>query len=86
MPKKRQQILQIGDPVLRKRATEVKPHLIHSVRIQAFISKMLSTLHANEGVGLAAPQIGKSLRIIVIDNSEEKSRRKKIPSTLRSKF
>ncbi len=77
MPKKQQHILQIGDPVLREKAVDVKPHLIQSARIQAFIAKMINTLHANEGVGLAAPQIGKLLRIIIVDNSGGKSRRKK---------
>lgn len=77
MPKKQQHILQIGDPILRKKAVAVKPHLIKSARIQAFIAKMINTLHRNDGIGLAAPQIGKSVRIIIIDNSEGKSRRKK---------
>ena len=53
-----------GDPVLRKKAraiAEVTPEL-HRVAEQ-----MIETMYASRGVGLAAPQIGKSIRLIVLD-------------------
>ncbi len=55
-----------GSPVLRKVAAEVPedyPDLDH------LIDSMFETMYHSEGIGLAAPQIGKSLRIFVIDAS-----------------
>ncbi|MBQ7020893.1 MAG: peptide deformylase, partial [Phascolarctobacterium sp.] len=60
-------ILTAGDPVLRKTAEEVK-------RIDKKLTKLLKdmaeTMYAADGVGLAAPQIGVSKRIVVIDVGE----------------
>jgi len=53
-----------GHPVLRKKAIEVSaddPHL------QELIDEMFETMYHAEGVGLAAPQIGKSLQLFVLD-------------------
>ncbi|MCL2289499.1 MAG: peptide deformylase [Bacteroidetes bacterium] len=53
-----------GHPVLRKKANEVsteEPHL------QELIDEMFETMYNAEGVGLAAPQIGQSLQLFVID-------------------
>jgi len=54
-----------GHPILRKKANEVtadEPHL------QALIDEMFETMYNAEGVGLAAPQVGRSLRLFVIDS------------------
>lgn len=56
-------IIQEGDPVLRKRAEEVKD--LKSPEIQQLILDMVATMKAAGGVGLAAPQVSKSLRIFV---------------------
>ncbi len=61
-------IVQYGDEVLRKKAKEV--HKV-SKKIQNLIDDLLDTMYAKNGVGLAAPQIGESLRIFVIDTSTE---------------
>ena len=37
--------------------------------LDQFIEDLFETMHASDGVGLAAPQVGKSLRIFVIDTS-----------------
>ena len=59
----------LPDPVLRQKAKRVRT--IDS-SIQKLISDMLETMHADNGrVGLAAPQIGVSLRVIVIGIPEE---------------
>lgn len=53
-----------GHPVLRKIAKEVeKDH----PGLDTFIADMFETMYKSDGLGLAAPQIGKSWRIFVID-------------------
>ncbi len=60
-------ILRYGDPVLREKSKEVSKI---SKKIRTLIENMLDTMYANNGVGLAAPQVGVGLRIFVIDVSE----------------
>ncbi len=55
-----------GDEVLRKKAKEVSKI---SKKIHSLVENMVATLYAYNGVGLAAPQVGESLRIFVIDVS-----------------
>ncbi len=57
-------IILYGSPVLRKVAKEVDKD---NPELKNLISDMFETMYVSDGVGLAAPQIGKSLRIIVID-------------------
>jgi peptide deformylase len=59
-------ILRLGDSVLTTPARPVEAITPH---IQALIDDMIETMYAAPGVGLAAPQIGQSLRIFVIDLS-----------------
>ena len=59
-------IREMGDEVLTKRCkevTEVTP------RIRELIEDMLETMYEANGVGLAAPQIGKDIRLFVVDAS-----------------
>ncbi len=58
------QILQIGEPILRKIAEEVKE--IKSPEIQNLIDELLDLTIQSHGVGIAAPQIGVSKRVIVV--------------------
>lgn len=53
-----------GDPVLEKKCKEVKEI---TPRIQELIDDMLETMYEENGVGLAAPQVGVLKRIVVID-------------------
>ncbi len=58
----------MGDPVLTKRCkevTEITP------RLQELIDDMFETLYEENGVGLAAPQVGILKRIVVIDTTGE---------------
>ncbi len=59
-------ILQYGDPILREKCKQID--LIDN-RIRALSYDMLDTMKAANGVGLAAPQVGEALRIIVVDTS-----------------
>jgi peptide deformylase len=57
-----------GDPVLRQKAKKV-PRIDAS--IQKLIDDMIDTMHAAPGVGLAAPQVGVSLRVVVIETPDD---------------
>lgn len=59
-----------GDPVLREKSEEVKNF---DEELANLIDDMKATMYKAEGVGLAAPQVGISKRIVVIDVSEDKS-------------
>lgn len=54
-----------GDPVLRTRAKEIEP----GTDLKQLIDDMFETLTAANGIGLAAPQIGKSIRLFVVDGT-----------------
>jgi peptide deformylase len=54
----------LGDPVLR---TKADPVAAVTDELRALIDDMFETMYAEDGVGLAAPQVGVGDRIIVID-------------------
>jgi peptide deformylase len=54
----------LGDPVLR---TEAVPVAVLTEEVRRLIEDMFDTMYAEDGVGLAAPQVGVSQRVIVID-------------------
>lgn len=60
----------VGDPVLRQKAEPVPQHDITSKRIQEFIEIMRQKLQEAPGVGLAAPQIGEPIQIVVIEDRQ----------------
>lgn len=66
-------IVKAGDPVLHEPAREVEPGEIGSDKIQKIIDDMISSMRNAPGVGLAAPQIGVPLRIIVLEDTKEYS-------------
>jgi peptide deformylase len=59
-------IRKYGEPVLRQKTKTVKNPL--DPEVQELVLCMLETMKANNGVGLAAPQVGSSLRLCTIDN------------------
>ena len=64
-------IVQAGDPVLREQARPLSPAEITSKEIQELIQSMRNIMHDAPGVGLAAPQVGLSLQLAVIEDREE---------------
>jgi peptide deformylase len=56
-----------GDPVLRRRAEPVRAV---TAEIRATVRDMIDTMYAEVGVGLAAPQVGISLRMLVLDDQK----------------
>ena len=67
----RVQIIQAGEEVLRVPARELSPQEILSEKTRDLIEHMKETLRHAPGVGLAAPQVGLSLRLAVIEDREE---------------
>jgi peptide deformylase len=59
-------IVAFGDPVLKKIGKEIEKDYPH---LEKLIADMYETMYNAKGVGLAAPQIGKSIRLFVVDAS-----------------
>ncbi|MEN9347662.1 MAG: hypothetical protein RLZZ77_1173 [Bacteroidota bacterium] len=57
-------IIAYGDPVLKRKAKEIDQEY---PELDKLIADMFETMYNAHGVGLAAPQIGKSIRLFVID-------------------
>lgn len=55
-----------GDPVLKKVAEDIEPG---HPGLEQLIADMFETMYAANGVGLAAPQIGRSIRLFIVDAS-----------------
>ncbi len=55
-----------GNPILRKKAKDISKDY---PELEQLIQDMFETMYQSEGVGLAAPQINKSIRLFVIDAS-----------------
>ncbi len=70
-------IRQIGDPVLRRETDQIKEF---DDKLISVVQNMLVTMHEAEGIGLAAPQVGISKKIVVVDISsvEEKDLKPKV--------
>jgi peptide deformylase len=58
----------LGDPVLREEAEEV---VAYDEGLRSLVRDMFETMYHEEGIGLAAPQIGVSQRVIVLDLRRE---------------
>ncbi|MBW1634669.1 MAG: peptide deformylase [Deltaproteobacteria bacterium] len=67
-------IYKYPDPVLRKKAATVTSF---DEKLEEIISDMAQTMYDAPGIGLAAPQIGQSIRLIVVDITEEPDDEKK---------
>lgn len=61
-------VKQYGDPVLRAVSAPVE-HISDELKI--LVDNMLETMYATEGIGLAAPQVGLNIRLVVIDIPED---------------
>jgi len=67
----RLKIVQLGDPVLRQEARPLSSDEIRSAAMQELIEHMKETMRDAPGVGLAAPQVGFSLQLAVIEDRPE---------------
>jgi peptide deformylase len=59
-------IVVYGDPVLKKKAEDIEEG---SIDVKKLSEDMFETMHHASGIGLAAPQIGKSIRMFVVDGT-----------------
>ena len=66
------QISQVGDPVLRAKAAAVEARDIGTDEFKRLVEAMTGAMRAG-GVGLAAPQIGASLQVVVMEDPAEYS-------------
>ena len=60
-------IVAYGHPVLREKAVEIDPDY---PQLDKLIEDMWETMYASSGVGLAAPQINRSIRLFVVDSTQ----------------
>jgi peptide deformylase len=63
----RREIVEIGHPVLRERARELSPDELRSEGVQRLIDDMIETMRAAHGAGLAANQVGETVRLAVVE-------------------
>jgi peptide deformylase len=65
-------IVECGDPVLRHPAEPVGPAELGSSELQLLVARMRATMEAAPGVGLAAPQVGVSIQLAVLQDGPER--------------
>jgi peptide deformylase len=63
----RREIVEVGHPVLRKRARELTREELASDGVQFLIDDMIETMRAANGAGLAANQVGETVRVAVVE-------------------
>lgn len=61
-------IVAYGDPILKKKAVDITPDY---PELKKLVDDMFETMYAANGVGLAAPQVGLSIRLFVIDITDK---------------
>jgi peptide deformylase len=61
------EIATVGDPVLRERARELTLDELRSAEVQQLIDDMIETKRAAHGAGIAANQVGRALRVAVVE-------------------
>ncbi len=61
-------LVKYGEPSLRQKSKEISKI---SKKIQILAENMIDTMYKNNGVGLAAPQVGENIRMFVIDVSKD---------------
>ncbi|XP_063990562.1 peptide deformylase, mitochondrial-like [Diachasmimorpha longicaudata] len=62
-------VCQIGDPVLREKAEPVEPEIMATADFKKFVDHLILTMRKYEAYGLAAPQIGVSAQVFVIETT-----------------
>lgn len=63
-------IITIPEPSLRQRSKEIDPKELKDPAFQAWLDDLVDTMYVADGVGIAAPQVGRNIRIFVaVDNN-----------------
>ncbi len=78
------EILKMGDPRLLRIAPPVPESMLGSAELDALIADMFDTMRAAEGVGLAAPQIGVDLQLVIFgfEHSDRYPDEPEVPRTI----
>jgi peptide deformylase len=66
------QVLTLPTKSLHERSTEFNPALLSDKSFQSWMEEFKQTMHSKDGVGLAAPQVGKNIRVCTINASATK--------------
>lgn len=63
-------IVHDGDPVLRVRAKDIDLATLKTAKFKKLLEDMLETMYAANGVGIAAPQVGESIRLFIAESGD----------------
>lgn len=66
-------MIRLGNPILRTKSEEVSLQELHTQKFQLFLDRLRNTLTKGLGVGIAAPQVGVSKRVIVVNIDHKRS-------------
>lgn len=69
-------VLTWGDPLLRKSSLPLQPHELDDI-FRAWCADLVETMYQEEGVGLAAVQVGRAIRVLAVDIQYGESKAKK---------
>jgi peptide deformylase len=75
-------VARMGNPILRRKAQDVAPARIRKREFQDFLDSMILTMHEYEGVGLAAPQVHQSMRVVVLHEEAGITGKAELPITV----
>ncbi|MBH0198048.1 MAG: peptide deformylase [Nitrospira sp.] len=64
-------IAKLGNPILRKIAAPIDPREIKSLEVQGLIDEMFEVMYDEPGIGLAAPQVSRSIQLVVMGCKDE---------------
>lgn len=65
------EIIKHPNEILRKKSTKIDLKMINDLDFQKLITAMTKTMLEKDGAGLAAPQIGKNIRLIIINHDDQ---------------
>lgn len=78
-------MVRLGNPILRTKSKPVSLKELKTKRFQTFLDKLVATCLKNDGVGIAAPQVGINKRVIVVTVDPKNPRyenKKPFPTTI----
>lgn len=64
-------IINHPNEILRKKSTKINLADVVKVEFKKFIAEMTETMFKKDGAGLASPQVGKNIRLIVLNNNDQ---------------
>ncbi|MBI2606950.1 MAG: peptide deformylase [Deltaproteobacteria bacterium] len=67
-------VARMGHPILRRKAKPVDPMEIRTKEFQSLVDDMVETMRDLDGVGLAAPQVYRSIRLAVVELTDDNPR------------